>query len=90
MLKQLARTDPYYKRNRPHVCSFFAKGECKRGNECPYRHELPADNELAHQNMQDRYHGRNDPVARKIMSTHAEGQGLKPPEDVAIVRIHEQ
>ena len=37
MLKQLARTDPYYKRNRPHLCSFYAKGECKRGDECPYR-----------------------------------------------------
>lgn len=37
MLKALARTDPYYKRNRPHVCSFFVKGECKRGAECPYR-----------------------------------------------------
>lgn len=37
MLKQLARTDPYYKRNRPHLCSFYAKGECKRGTECPYR-----------------------------------------------------
>jgi hypothetical protein len=37
MLKQLARTDPYYKRNRPQICSFFAKGECSRGSECPYR-----------------------------------------------------
>lgn len=37
MLKQLARSDPYYKRNRPHICSFFVKGECKRGAECPYR-----------------------------------------------------
>ncbi|KDR73524.1 hypothetical protein GALMADRAFT_251241 [Galerina marginata CBS 339.88] len=87
MLKQLARTDPYYKRNRPHVCSFFAKGECKRGSECPYRHEKPVDNELAHQNMQDRYHGRNDPVARKIMSGHAETQGLKPPEDVTVTSL---
>jgi pre-mRNA-splicing factor RBM22/SLT11 len=41
MLKQLARTDPYYKRNRPHVCSFFVKGECKRGAECPYRFVRP-------------------------------------------------
>ena len=85
MLKQLARTDPYYKRNRPNVCSFFAKGECKRGSECPYRHEIPADNEMAHQNMQDRYHGRNDQVARKIMSSHAEAQGLKPPDDITVV-----
>ena len=38
MLKQLARTDPYYKRNRPHLCSFFAKGECNRGDACPYRY----------------------------------------------------
>ena len=37
MLKQLARTDPYYKRNRPHICSFFVKGECNRGTQCPFR-----------------------------------------------------
>lgn len=86
MLKQLARTDPYYKRNRPQLCSFFAKGECKRGTECPYRHEKPVDNELSHQNMQDRYHGRQDPVAKKIMATHAVNQGLTPPEDESIVR----
>lgn len=44
MLKQLARTDPYYKRNRPHVCSFFVKGECNRGAQCPFRsvYTLPA------------------------------------------------
>ncbi|GLB34854.1 putative torus domain containing protein [Lyophyllum shimeji] len=87
MLKQLARTDPYYKRNRPHVCSFFVKGECNRGTECPYRHEKPVNNDLAHQNIQDRYHGRNDPVARKILVTHAENQGLKPPDDVTITSI---
>lgn len=38
MLKQLARTDPYYKRNRAKICSFFIKGECTRGSECPYRY----------------------------------------------------
>ena len=87
MLKQLARTDPYYKRNRSHVCSFFVKGDCKRGTECPYRHEMPVDNDLSNQNLQDRYHGRADPVARKILSTHAESQGLKPPDDVTIVCV---
>ncbi|EIN07223.1 hypothetical protein PUNSTDRAFT_89383 [Punctularia strigosozonata HHB-11173 SS5] len=87
MLKSLARTDPYYKRNRPHICSFFVKGECKRGSECPYRHEKPVDSDLAKQNMQDRYHGRNDPVARKIMSTHAKNQGLAPPEDTSITSL---
>ena len=37
LLLKLARTTPYYKRNRPHICSFWVKGECKRGEECPYR-----------------------------------------------------
>ena len=35
VLMKLARTTPYYKRNRPHICSFWVKGECKRGEECP-------------------------------------------------------
>lgn len=38
LLLKLARTTPYYKRNRPHICSFWVKGECKRGEECPYRY----------------------------------------------------
>jgi len=87
MLKQLARTGPYYNRNRPQLCSFFAKGECSRGTECPYRHEKPVDNGLANQNMQDRYHGRNDPVARKIMTQHADAQGLAAPEDTSITSL---
>ncbi len=37
LLKSLARTTPYYKRNRAHVCSFFVKGHCSRGDECPFR-----------------------------------------------------
>lgn len=37
LLMKLARTTPYYKRNRPHICSFWVKGECKRGEECPFR-----------------------------------------------------
>ncbi|KAI0362372.1 pre-mRNA-splicing factor SLT11 [Trametes cingulata] len=87
MLKQLARTDPYYKRNKPHLCSFYAKGECNRGDACPYRHEMPVQNELSKQNIQDRYHGRNDPVAKKILATHAANMGLQPPEDQSITSL---
>lgn len=56
LLLRLARTAPYYKRNRPHVCSFWVKGECRRGEECPYRHEKPTDPDdpLADQNIKDR------------------------------------
>jgi pre-mRNA-splicing factor RBM22/SLT11 len=46
---------------------------------------MPVKNELSKQNIQDRYFGRNDPVARKILAGHAETQGLKPPEDESVV-----
>lgn len=74
MLTKLARKAPYYKRNRPHVCSFWVKGECKRGEECPYRHEAPNDPEdpLSQQNIRDRFYGINDPVAEKLVQRYQE------------------
>ncbi len=54
---KLQRTTPYYKRNRAHICSFFVRGECTRGAECPYRHEMPVTGELSQQNIKDRYYG---------------------------------
>ncbi|KAF9428182.1 RNA binding motif protein 22 [Podila epigama] len=90
MLKKLQRTEPYYKRNRQHICSFFVKGNCTRGAECPYRHEMPQEGELKHQNIKDRYYGTNDPVARKIMSgSRAGGAGrqVTPPEDQTITSL---
>jgi pre-mRNA-splicing factor RBM22/SLT11 len=35
-LLRMARSQPYYKRNLPHKCSFYAKGECTRGDKCPF------------------------------------------------------
>lgn len=46
---------------------------------------MPVKNELSKQNIQDRYFGNNDPVARKILAGHAEKQGLNPPEDESVV-----
>jgi hypothetical protein len=51
------------------------------------RHEMPVQNELSKQNIQDRYHGTNDPVARKILNQHSTSMGLAPPEDKTIVRL---
>ncbi|KAJ2487253.1 Pre-mRNA-splicing factor slt11, partial [Coemansia sp. RSA 2320] len=89
MLKRMARKDPYYKRNRPHICSFFVKGQCTRGNECPYRHEMPeADPELAKQNIVDRYHGTNDPVAKRMLArTRSTDNKLDVPEDKSIISL---
>lgn len=74
LLKKLARTTPYYKRNRAQICSFFVKGECRRGAECPYRHEMPTnpDDPLAKQNMKDRYvpcGGDHPPTYHRLPST---------------------
>ncbi|KAI9202164.1 Rbm22 protein [Polychytrium aggregatum] len=87
-LKKMARTDPYYKRNRAHICSFFVKGKCTRGDECPYRHEMPVENELSHQNIKDRYYGQNDPVAKKILNRTDKGAKLRPPEDPTITNLY--
>lgn len=87
LLNKLQRTGPYYKRNQAKICSFFVKGECKRGAECPYRHEMPNDGPLAEQNIKDRYFGQNDPVANKMLSRAANMQSLTPPEDKTIATL---
>ncbi|XP_044506359.1 zinc finger CCCH domain-containing protein 49-like [Mangifera indica] len=85
---KLQRTQPYYKRNRAHVCSFYVRGECTRGAECPYRHEMPITGELSQQNIKDRYYGVNDPVALKLLNKAGEMPSLEPPEDESIKTLY--
>ncbi|KAE9138289.1 hypothetical protein PF007_g1466 [Phytophthora fragariae] len=75
-LLRMARREPYYKRNRAHLCSFYARGECNRGDECPYLHEMPRDKDdpLAKQNIKDRFYGKNDPVAAKMLGGQKKNQ----------------
>eukprot|EP00775_Hariotina_reticulata_P006556 gene6556-6784_t len=88
MLLQLQRTTPYYKRNQARICSFFVKGQCNRGAECPYRHEMPEQNELSEQNIKDRYYGINDPVANKLLRRFGDQPKLEPPEDKTITSLY--
>lgn len=90
VLAKIARTAPYYKRNRAHICSFWVKGECRRGEECPYRHEKPTDPDdpLSDQNIKDRYYGTNDPVAEKLMKRVADMPRPIPPEDRSITTLY--
>lgn len=88
LLQKLHRPTPYYKRNQARVCTFFAKGACTRGAECPYRHEMPTTGELANQNMKDRYYGVNDPVANKMMRRVDEMNKLVPPPDTSITTLY--
>ena len=48
---------------------------------------MPQENGLEKQNIVDRYHGNNDPVAKKILREHAESKGLTAPEDQSIVSL---
>eukprot|EP00443_Scrippsiella_acuminata_P048597 CAMPEP_0115184702 /NCGR_PEP_ID=MMETSP0270-20121206/9097_1 /TAXON_ID=71861 /ORGANISM="Scrippsiella trochoidea, Strain CCMP3099" /LENGTH=365 /DNA_ID=CAMNT_0002597793 /DNA_START=78 /DNA_END=1175 /DNA_ORIENTATION=- len=88
MLKRLARMTPYYKRNEARICTFYVKGACNRGQDCPFRHELPEGGELANQKLRDRFHGENDPVAAKILRRADEEMILRPPEDRAITTLY--
>ncbi|XP_057513521.1 zinc finger CCCH domain-containing protein 49 [Actinidia eriantha] len=85
---KLQRTTPYYKRNRAHICSFYIRGECTRGAECPYRHEMPETGELSQQNIKDRYYGVNDPVAMKLLNKAGEMPSLEPPDDESIKTLY--
>jgi len=68
-LQDMARMEPRYERNLPKLCSFFAKGECDRGANCPFRHEMPKDRNdpMSKQTTKDRFYGTSDPVANKIL-----------------------
>lgn len=71
-LASMARMEPRYERNLPKLCSFFAKGECNRGTQCPFRHEMPRDRNdpMSKSNTKDRFFGSNDAVARGILRAH--------------------
>jgi len=88
VIHRMSRNQPYYDRNRAHICSFFVKGTCNRGAACPFRHELPPDDkgDLAHQNIKDRYYGVNDPVAKKLLQ-RVSNSAVAPPDDVSITTL---
>ena len=68
-LREMANMKPRYERNMAKLCSFFAKGECNRGANCPFRHEMPKDRNdpMSNQKTKDRFFGSSDPVANKIL-----------------------
>lgn len=59
-------------RNLPPPCSFYAKGTCKRGSECPYRHVLVADRPSSLKSYRDRYYGSEDPASEAILERNPE------------------
>lgn len=74
-LLRLKRTKPRYERNRPKLCTFFLRGTCTRGAECPYSHDIPADywenkdyyHKGVQQGIKDRFFGTSDRSADRLM-----------------------
>jgi pre-mRNA-splicing factor RBM22/SLT11 len=81
LLMNIVGVKPYYERNQARVCSFFNKGKCNRGNECPFRHSVPPLGQTK-QNYHDRYNGIEDPVAHKMLARAAHLSVLLPPVDL--------
>jgi len=82
-LSEMAVMQPRYERNMAKLCSFFARGECDRGDTCPFRHEMPKDRNdpMSKQNTKDRFYGTNDPVANKILGKKRRKEQIQAKDD---------
>lgn len=101
ILRRMRRNHgPYYKKNKPPICTFWIRGACTRA-DCPYRPcngdydmpELSSSHTLRNQNMKDRYYGTNDPVAKQMLnrmnsSSSNKASKLIPPEDTSITTLY--
>lgn len=99
-LALLVKKYPSYKRNQAHICSFFVKGECHRGDNCPYRHEMPDEEEIKYdedgkriknlsveQSIRDRFNGVNDSLANKMISKIKKFEKPNAPENKKITTL---
>ncbi|CAJ1908922.1 unnamed protein product [Cylindrotheca closterium] len=82
-LEEMAQMQPKYERNMAKLCSFFAKGECNRGANCPFRHEMPRDRNdpMVKQNTKNRFFGESDPVANRILGRQRRREEEENKED---------
>lgn len=96
LLRKAARKEIDYKRDRPQqLCAAFARGNCPRGQGCPYKHELPSDDQLgapqsaANDTTEALNTTRQTPAtAARIVSRGSSASGLPPPQDASIVSLH--
>lgn len=73
MSQKYANKKAIENRNSPLVCSFYAKGSCTRGSECPYKHILTTEkNFTSLKSYRDRYYGTDDPAAAAILEKNPE------------------
>ena len=85
-LQRIARSAPYYERNEARPCSFFQKGECTRGDMCPFRHVIQKNDTGT---IRGRLLGTNDPAGDKMMLADAARLAAMPatPSDDSICTL---
>ena len=83
----MSKKYPLDQRNLPSVCTFYIRGECNRGKECPYRHDTIKDADLMEKDIKGRYTGINDPIAKKILGSVLDTELPKPPENKNIMTL---
>ncbi|GMH68489.1 hypothetical protein TL16_g04944 [Triparma laevis f. inornata] len=86
-LMKMARKGPNYERNLPKLCSFFARGECNRGERCPFRHEKGREGEgqgSMDQDIRDRFYGKSAGKGKSMERYEKSREPLKPPVDGAV------
>jgi len=88
LLKKMARQDPYNNPHRMQYCSLFARGSCKRGSSCPYKHELYTEDAGTTQDK----HSQElailmDPTADAMVRKTKEMVLLTPPVDQSVTSL---
>ena len=85
MLKSMSR--PSINRNKIRVCSFFQKGECQKGDACPFRHEIAVGTQ-SNTSTRDKYHGVNDPLVKKILDKGSSQVLYSSPADKTVTTLY--
>ena len=83
-MEELSKKYPAPSTTLPDICVFYKKGQCNRGLQCPYRHEK-IEEKLA--NIQSKYIGMNDPIAKKILGTIMDSELPKAPDNKDIMTL---
>lgn len=96
LVRKAARREIDYKRDRPvqsqKLCSAFARGRCERGDSCPFKHQLPTDDQLPglqpSSNINNPYSPTSSSPSKqavaKILTSSTSSVGLPPPSDASV------
>ncbi|WFD01062.1 Pre-mRNA-splicing factor slt11 [Malassezia yamatoensis] len=84
-LSNLSSNPPDPHRHRPQVCSFYARGSCKRGDACPYRHEVQPSSSAP--SVADQYAQVSKQLEKPVWKPVDQARPLVPPSNEEILSL---